>query len=73
MPIAAIEVYMERLPTVIAQYKLAMADAVSVPHMKDSDRRKTLRSWTSVSQKYAQARVAPRGALKLMGIAIKSV
>lgn len=73
MPIKTIEVYVERLPALIAQYQLTMADAVSVPHMKESDRRRTLRSWAAMSKKHDQSHVAPRGVLRLIGIAVKSV
>jgi len=45
MPMAAIGVYMERLPARMAELKLAMADAASIPHMDKNARRSTVHEW----------------------------
>jgi hypothetical protein len=71
MPFAAIESYLERLPARQAEMKLLLADVVSVPHMKEHNRRSALNQWMRNAKARAQAvRPATPGVLKLMGIGV---
>jgi len=74
MPMAAMEAYLERIPARQAELKLALADAVSLPHMKKNDRERSVREWERAANVDSEqtARVAPRGLLKLMGIGVRS-
>ena len=45
MPMAAIWAYLERLPALLAAERLEMAAVVSLPHLRDRDRRAVLRRW----------------------------
>ena len=75
MPMASLEVYLDRLPTRYAELKLVLADVVSLPHMKESNRRTTLNGWerainmviSKISKPISKAR------LKLMGIGVNMV
>ena len=71
MPMASITAYNERLPGLIAQWKLGMADAANIPHMKPRDRRSTLRSWQRAVEATGAPRVPTKGALKMLGIGVK--
>lgn len=75
MPIAAIGAYVERLPARIAELKMAMAEAGSIPHMKKGDRETTLRDWRRTIEQVSveRALVATPARLRLMGIGVKRI
>lgn len=72
MPIAAINVYLERLPARQAELKLMLADVVSYPHIKKDAQDTSIKQWlreanANVVQK---AKVASPAILRLMGIGV---
>lgn len=72
MPIAAINVYLERLPARQAELKLMLADVVSYPHIKKDQQDTAMKKWlreanANVVQK---AKVASPAILRLMGIGV---
>ena len=72
---AAINAYLERLPARMAEYKLAMAEASTVPHMKKNDRKQTLDAWQKAANVFSpqKAKPASPARLKLMGIGVRFV
>jgi hypothetical protein len=69
MPIASIQAYLERLPARIAEMKLAMAEAVSVPHLEADERRDLLESWQEQAHlREMEAEVVSPAVLRMMGI-----
>lgn len=70
---AALEVYLERLPVRIAEFKLAMADAATVPHMEKNARQSTLKAWRrEASMNRNDAKIVSPARLKLMGIGVRT-
>lgn len=76
MPMAAIAVYLDHLPARLAEMKLSVADAASIPHMKESARRSTQKAWMreieALSGRTMSQVVAP-ARLKLAGIGVRFV
>ena len=75
MPMASLEIYLERLPLRFAELKMALADVVSLPHMKEISRRSTMSGWRRVLQMVSPMRSRPvsKARLKLMGIGVRIV
>jgi hypothetical protein len=75
MPVAAIEAYLDRLAANLAELKILMADANTLPYLSESARNERLRGWMKVVNQYypAPARPATPARLKLMGIGIRHV
>lgn len=73
MPMASLERYMERLPARMAELKMALADVVSLPHMKKGDQRSTMNGWMRALQFATPVRSGPvsRARLKMMGIGVR--
>jgi hypothetical protein len=75
MPLAAIQAYLERIPQRMAEAKLILGEAASMPHMKENQRKSAINGWLRMAQ---AANTVPSGAvvsetvlrarLKLMGI-----
>ena len=69
MPLSAIMVYMERVPAVLAEWRLIAADGALIPHIKRPQR--TMKAWEKLAYgEVIQARKATPGILKLMGIGV---
>jgi hypothetical protein len=75
MPVPAINAYLEKLQARIAETKLMMADAASVPHMKLSDRKTTLNNWMRTVNIHSPTKSKPasKARLKMMGIGVRYV
>lgn len=75
MPMTAIEAYWERLPARMAELKLVMSEAVSVPYMERGDRENKLEAWERAANLYTpeKVQVAPRGLLRIMGVGVRRV
>jgi len=75
MPIAAIRLYLNRLPALQASLKIMLAEVAVVPHLPDEARRKLLRRWEREAAMYTeQSRpTSSVGALRMMGIGVKRV
>jgi len=74
MPMAAIGAYLERLPARMAELRLAMADAASIPHMKENARNSTMREWIrTANQNREHAEIVSPVRLKLLGIGVRYV
>lgn len=73
MPQAAISMYMERLPARQAERKLAMMQAVSIPHMNKKSRTSAVRALErQANENHASAGRKPIPArLRMMGIGVK--
>jgi len=71
MPLSAINAYIERIPAVLAERRLVVADGASVPWMQDPER--VLRSWFDMAYGEVAAKPATPGELMLLGIAVKRV
>lgn len=72
MPTMALEAYVVHLPARMAELKLTIADAVSVPHMKESQRKSTLNAWERDARENQPLVRAPTSAgLRLLGIGVK--
>lgn len=72
MPIAAINIYLDNIPSILAERRLIAADGASIPHMKNP--RTVLRLWerTAYGELTAKKPATP-GILKLIGIGVKHV
>lgn len=74
MPMTTISAYVERLPARMAEWKLGMADAASIPHMKESARTSTLRDWLrEASPEREGAEVVSPARLKMLGVGVRYV
>lgn len=75
MPFAAIEIYIKQLEARKAELRLMMADVELLPHMKKTDREKTLNGWMKILKmsQMVEAKPASPGRLKLMGIGVRRV
>ena len=75
MPFAAIDAYLKRLPARQAELKLLLADAVSIPHMKENHRREAQNAWmrTAMVNGGNEAKPASPAILKMMGIGVRYV
>lgn len=76
MPMAAIAAYLEHLPARLAEMKLSIADAASIPHMKESARRFTQKAWMREIEAHsgiAMSQVVSPARLKLAGIGVRFV
>lgn len=72
MPSMTLEAYVVHLPARMAELKLTIADAVSVPHMKDSQRKSTLNAWEREARENQPVVRAPtRAGLRMLGIGVK--
>jgi len=73
MPIASIEAYLKRLDARMAEMKLVMADAISLPHMKKNDQTRTVKQWekTASAQSKPASKPASPAVLRLMGIGVE--
>lgn len=72
MPIAAINVYLERLPARQAEMKMMLADVVSYPHIKQDKQERAMSRWFREASAYVvrKAKVASPAILRLMGIGV---
>ena len=75
MPFASIEAYLSKLDVRMTEVKLMMADVVTLPNMKKSDRQATLNRWMKIVQieSNQRARPASKARLKMMGIGVRYV
>lgn len=76
MPMAAIAVYLEHLPARMAEFKLALSDAASIPHMKESARRSAQRAWMREIERQSgrpMSQVVTPARLRLAGIGVRFV
>ena len=75
MPFASIDSYVQQLSARQAELKILIVDAVSVPHMKEHDRRRAINGMTRAAniREKVKARRATPAMLKLMGIGVKHV
>jgi hypothetical protein len=74
MPMSAIQAYLEKLPARLAEAKLVMSEAVSLPHLKEEDRRDLLETWREQADlRDVEAEIASPAVLKLMGIGVVNV
>lgn len=75
MPIPSINAYLEKLEVRFAEMKQMMADAASIPHMKEGDRKNTLNHWMKIMnvQSPTKAKPASPARLKMMGIGVRHV
>lgn len=75
MPMAAVSMYMERLPARQAEWKLAMTQAAAIPHMKKENRKAAVRALEKQANEYREqeAHVASPAKLKMMGIGVRFV
>lgn len=73
MPFAAQQVYLERLERRLAEYRLLLADAVSMPYADAETRRNALKHWQRIANPTPAVTVAPRGALALRGVFVEFV
>lgn len=69
MPMAAINIYLEHIPAVMAERRLVAADGASVPHLENP--RKIVRIWEKLVYGSAEKKKAPPALLKLAGIGVK--
>lgn len=71
MPMIAIQAYMERIPARIAEMKLALSEAVSLPHLKDDERRDLMDAWKEQADiQEMEAEPASPAVLRFMGIGV---
>ena len=68
MPVAAIKVYLERLPNVQAEEKLLMFDAANTVWMERHDKRRTLRSWQRQAFGEMPTKLVERKDLPILGL-----
>lgn len=72
MPLNAIGSYLEKLPIRIIELKMAIADAASVPHMKEKARKSITREWMQmINQGKPPAQTVSPARLKLLGLNVK--
>ena len=72
MPQTAVNMYMERLPARLAEWKLGMVQAATIPRMKKEDRRSAVRELENAAYEYqAEKRVVPPAKIKLIGIGVR--
>lgn len=74
MPQAAIRAYWDRLPARHAELRLLLAPVISLPYVpSDGERSRLLEQWAETASGPRAVRVASRGALAMMGIAVVDV
>jgi hypothetical protein len=71
MPISALQAYERQLPKRIAEFKLNLAEIVSLTNMRKSDRQSTLRRWQRDCGQEETAIKAPLGMLAKLGIGVR--
>lgn len=71
MPIAAFQEYLRRLPARQAELKLVLAEAISLPQMKERDHKAAIRRWMREAGVEERAKPATSSVLKLLGIGIR--
>lgn len=71
MPLAAIRIYLERVPNIIALRKLIAGEGAVVPYAKNYQ--EILRSWSSAIFGEEHRVKATPGMLKMIGIGVKHV
>lgn len=74
-PLAALKVYLERLPGLQAELKLILASAASLPHTSQSAAQRILDGWEEqmLADLPTVPRVAPPALLAMMGIRVVPV
>jgi hypothetical protein len=70
MPMAAIQVYLERLPGLLAEWQLRTAEVASIPHLERNDRVRMLRSWSKEIDVHKVAKPISKKSLIGLGIAV---
>lgn len=75
MPIPTINAYLDSLNVRITENKQMLADAMSIPHMKEKHRRSTLNAWSKIVNNGAPQNKKPASSarLKMMGIGVRHV
>jgi hypothetical protein len=75
MPSGVIRAYLERLPARLAEWKMAMAEAVSLPYMREGQQRQIIAAWrrAATGGRPVPARPASDEVLRMMGIRVVKV
>ncbi len=68
MPIAAIKVYLERLPTVNAEKKLLLVEPANSVYMDRGDKRRMIRAWQQTAFGEISVKKVKKSDLPMIGL-----
>lgn len=72
MPMIAIRAYLEYLPRRLAEWRMMMAEATSLPYMREAQRREVVNGWRrQAGWPSAVARPATPEILRMLGIGFR--